>query len=128
MGKHKYGEPYTTEQVEDVKAFYGILKVSLGLTFFLDLLCDSVLHYYTLHVSYEYPYASSGEEKNVVDRLKPFLLHDGLLSTVLVILGIPIYILFIRPFLNQYKPNMLKNGYWFSSKNNVSSMYINYGY
>ena len=27
LGKDKYGGPFTTEQVEDVKAFYGILKV-----------------------------------------------------------------------------------------------------
>ena len=29
LGKEKYGGPFTTEQVEDVKAFYGILKVLL---------------------------------------------------------------------------------------------------
>jgi peptide/histidine transporter 3/4 len=27
LGKQKYGGPYTTKQVEDVKAFLGILKV-----------------------------------------------------------------------------------------------------
>ena len=29
VGKHKYGGPYTSKQVEDVKAFWGILKVLL---------------------------------------------------------------------------------------------------
>ena len=39
LGKNKYGRPFTTEQVEDVKAFYGILKIvlSLGFIFFLDI-------------------------------------------------------------------------------------------
>ena len=29
LGKEKYGGPFTTEQVEDVKAFLGILRVLL---------------------------------------------------------------------------------------------------
>ena len=39
LGNNKYGGPFTTEQVEDVKAFYGICKVlfSLGIVFFLDI-------------------------------------------------------------------------------------------
>ena len=39
LGKNKCGRPFTTEQVEDVKAFYGILKIvfSLGIIFFLDI-------------------------------------------------------------------------------------------
>ena len=37
LGKNKYGGPFTTEQVEDVKAFYGILKTifMLGIILFL---------------------------------------------------------------------------------------------
>ena len=37
LGKEKYGGPFSTEQVEDVKVFYGILKVlfSFGVVFFL---------------------------------------------------------------------------------------------
>jgi len=38
LGKTKYGGPFTTEEVENVKAFYGILKIlfALGFIFFLD--------------------------------------------------------------------------------------------
>ena len=45
FGKEKYGGCFTTEQVEDVKVFYGILKVlfSFGTVFFLDFAADSVL-------------------------------------------------------------------------------------
>ena len=37
LGKRKYRGPFTTEEVEDVKVFYGILKLllSLGPTFFV---------------------------------------------------------------------------------------------
>ena len=37
LGKSKYGGPFTTQQVEDVKAFLGILKilVAVGPAFFL---------------------------------------------------------------------------------------------
>ncbi len=31
LAKTKYGGPYTTEDVENVKAFYGILKILLSL-------------------------------------------------------------------------------------------------
>ena len=53
LGKEKYGGPFTTEQVEDVKAFYGILKVlfSIGVVFFLDFAADSTLHYYTVYIA-----------------------------------------------------------------------------
>ena len=44
LGKEKYGGCFTTEQVEDVKAFYGILKVlfSFGIVFFLDFAATTV--------------------------------------------------------------------------------------
>ena len=53
LGKEKYGGPFSTEQVEDVKVFCGILKVlfSFGAVFFLDFAANSVLPYYALHVT-----------------------------------------------------------------------------
>ena len=50
LGKKKYGGPFTTEEVENVKAFYGILVVlfSLGPTFFLHIASDpALLHCYS---------------------------------------------------------------------------------
>ena len=51
LGKRKYGGPFTTEEVENVKAFYGILKVlfSLGPTFFLYIASDPALQWYVEH-------------------------------------------------------------------------------
>ena len=48
LSKEKYRGPFTTEQVEDVKAFYGILKVlfSFGVVFFLGFAADSTLQYF----------------------------------------------------------------------------------
>ena len=42
LGKNKYGGPFTTEQVEDVKAFYGILKIlfSLDINYILFRYCS----------------------------------------------------------------------------------------
>ncbi len=37
LGKEKYGGPFTMEQVEDVKTFYGILKVLFS--FGIILIC-----------------------------------------------------------------------------------------
>ena len=51
LGKNKYGGPFTTEEVEDVKAFYGILKVlfSFGTVFFLDFIANSILPVFAKH-------------------------------------------------------------------------------
>ena len=39
LGKIKYGEPFTTEEVENVKAFYGIIKIliALGIALFMNV-------------------------------------------------------------------------------------------
>jgi peptide/histidine transporter 3/4 len=53
LAKEKYGGPFTTEQVEDVKVFYGILKIlfSFGTVFFMDFAASSVLPMYALHTT-----------------------------------------------------------------------------
>ena len=52
LGKEKYGGFFTTEQVEDVKAFYGILKVlfSFGIVFFMEFAADSVASILAHHI------------------------------------------------------------------------------
>ena len=47
LGKNNYGAPFTTEEVEDVKAFYGIL--SFGTVFFLDFIANSMLPVFADH-------------------------------------------------------------------------------
>ena len=95
LGKEKYGGPFTTEQVEDVKAFYGILKVlfSFGVVFFLDFAADSTLHYSM------YSYYDS--------LLVQILIQQGLLSPLLITICIPLYLCLLRPFISRYVPGML---------------------
>ena len=97
LGKEKYGGPFTTEQVEDVKAFYGILKVlfSFGVVFFLGFAADSTLHYYTVN-----SYDSS--------LVLLILIRNGLLSPLLITICIPLYLCLLRPFISCYVPGMLK--------------------
>ena len=58
LAKNKYGGPFTTEEVEDVKVFYGILKIlfSFGTVFFLDFAASSVQPLYSLHTAPYYIY------------------------------------------------------------------------
>ena len=110
LGKEKYGGPFTTEQVEDVKAFYGILKVlfSFGVVFFLDLAANSTLPNFALHFSY-----STNLNHTKVFSYNNFLaghilITRGLLSPLLIFLCIPLYLCLLRPVLLQYIPGMLK--------------------
>ena len=97
LGKEKYGGPFTTEQVEDVKAFYGILKVlfSFGVVFFLGFAADSALQYFDVSTLFSSP-------------VLQILIHKGLLSPLLITICIPLYLCLLRPFFSRYVPGMLK--------------------
>ena len=98
LGKEKYGGCFTTEQVEDVKAFYGILKVlfSFGIVFFLDFAADIYLPFFASHIM----------QRNTITAYT--MLKNGLLSPLLIVICIPLYLCFLRPFVSQYIPGMLK--------------------
>ncbi len=103
LGKDKYGGPFTTEEVEDVKAFYGILKVlfSFGPVFLLDITANSLCGFYYF------------DGKNYIDNgvfffLRNLLITKGVLSLLLIVLCIPLYLLLLRPFISHYIPGMLK--------------------
>ena len=113
LGKEKYGGPFSTEQVEDVKVFYGILKVLLifGTVYFSDFSAMSVLPYYALHIgSYlEYYHNSSVAELKFNGTLPEHILLDsGLLSPLLITMCLPLYLCLLRPFISRYVPGMLK--------------------
>ena len=112
LAKHKYGGPFSTEQVEDVKAFYGISKVlfALGLVLFLTFATDGTLYQFTKH----------GTEFDVVDGktanrelynqqpVKMLLINSGLLTHLVSVLAIPLHLFLIRPFFYSHIPGMLK--------------------
>ena len=106
LGKEKYGGFFTTEQVEDVKAFYGILKVlfSFGIVFFLDFAADSTAPFLAYHIAS----AKWGSGYYYHDRLSSILLINGLFYPLMIVVCIPLYLCFLRPFISQYVPGMLK--------------------
>ena len=107
LGKEKYGGPFSTEQVEDVKVFYGILKVLIifGAVFFLDFAASSVLPYYALHTNLYFEDFSLQLNGTLPEHI---LLNCGLLSPLLIAICLPLYLCFLRPFISRYVPGMLK--------------------
>ena len=102
LGKEKYGGPFTTEEVENVKAFLGIVRVLLtvGPIFFVEIAFSENLpglvlipidyYYYPSVPSYTYFYGS------------------GCLTPLLILVLIPLYLCLLRPFIHDYIPGMLK--------------------
>ena len=99
-GKQRYGGPYTTEQVEDVKVFLNMMKIifSMAPAFMLDIVAtvSSINH----HV----------HQPDIVGKnpLKLMLLDYGILSPILTLVSTPVYLFLLKPFLSRYVPNMFK--------------------
>ena len=118
LGKRKYGGPFTIEQVEDVKAFYGILKVllTLGVTVFtqtsVDILQYSFKHHFifsttnysqiTNESNYSTENATTGSYAGDV------FLNSGIIYSLVTFLCIPFFLFFIRPLIITSLPGMLK--------------------
>ena len=98
LGKEKYGGPFTTEQVEDVKTFLRILQV-LGPFFGAHLFGGCKQH-------------SSKEKSNFSSSTPPLvsLLSFGGVTNFLIVVLIPLYICLLRPFIHRCisKISMLK--------------------
>ena len=96
LSKTKYGGPFSTEQVEDVKVYYGILRIlfSLGPVFFLDFAVSRKSAIFKLHI-HEWSFESLS---------KRMLLDIGLLYNLEVVLLYPLYIIIFRPLVSYYIP------------------------
>lgn len=98
LGKGKYGGPFTTEQVEDVKVFYRILGVlmSFGPVFSIDLAATYFVSMFSKHLSntsYSYSFNTTDTSvSSVVEFINVILLDNGLLSSLLKIVSIPLYL------------------------------------
>ena len=112
VGKHKYGGPYTTKQVEDVKAFWGILKVvlSIGPAFLLQTVTQSVFPAFAKHGEVFLLNDNSTEQHEVhlEGVARYILISNGLLFPLLVVICIPLYLCWIRPRIRYHVPGMLK--------------------
>ena len=100
LGKERFGGPFTTEQVEDVKSFWrisGILLTLVGLSFSTNIFVTLGLNLQSLSAgSGWYWYLSN-------------LVFDQSLFYAVIIIGVPVYMSFIRSCLpRRLSLNMLK--------------------
>ena len=108
FGKEKYGGPFTTEQVENVKAFLGILSVflTLGPILIAEIAVRGFLPNFAFHIDSE---IYAGHDHSVSTKT---LIGNGSLQTLLVVILIPLYLCLLRPVIhnNNYIPriSMLK--------------------
>ena len=93
FGKMRYGGPFTTEQVEDVKTLLNILKIllSLGPVFFLDQ-CTIQTRHGSRHSYYSTDFW--------MERI-----FNGAISTALAVIFIPLLMKF---FISKWFPSMFK--------------------
>ena len=109
LAKDKYGGPFTTEQVEDVKAFLGILCVLLtfGSAFTTETAVSSILYRFSRHFQdYSYYRHKIFKRWYLYALFMDFI--SGGLPDILIILFIPLYICVLRPLIRRSIPGMLK--------------------
>ena len=101
LGKKKYGGPFTTEQVEDVKAFLGILRIllTLGPIMMVDFSMGGVLSEFASHIDIKVFKSTYNDEP--IFKLDTF-------TPLSIALLIPLYLITLRPFICDYIPGMLK--------------------
>ncbi|XP_064382461.1 solute carrier family 15 member 4-like [Halichondria panicea] len=99
LGKNKYGGPFTTEQVENVKAFFGILLVliSLGPFFTADIAGSAILPLVRLHFSGYSSYSIANA----------LFANGGTCYPLFIVLFIPIFLKFLYPLFQRYATSIL---------------------
>ena len=102
FGKHKYGGPFTTEEVEDVKTFLGILKLllAMGPAFGLEIAVYYLLTVVAGHLD--------GFESFRHISFKDLLVNTGGFPSVLVVVLLPLHIIVLRPLIYHHIPGTLK--------------------
>ena len=106
LAKNKYGGPFTTEDVENVKAFYGILKIllAMGPVFFLKFASDPLLNWYA-----RYPEYGSTYDNNTSKFSDVSILTQKIMSPLIIVLILPVYLYISRRRqCCMHMPNMLK--------------------
>ena len=100
LGKEKYGGPFTTEEVENVKAFWGILFIllTLGPVFLVDFAASGIV-----------PLIVETGGFLTSDLSSAFQFYgSGIITPLIVVIIIPLYLGLLRPFIHDYIPGMLK--------------------
>ena len=101
LGKDKYGGPFTTEQVEDVKAFLGILSIllTLGPTFINEIAVNRMLPTIARHLQSNI----SSLNFNYFNIIQVDIMQNFLTATLILL-----YLCLLRPFIHRWIPGMLK--------------------
>ena len=110
LGKDKYGGPFSTEQVEDVKVFYGILKILFcaAFFFFTDIAANPNLYIFARHAIWKNSTTANPINESTTDYLQDYLIRDGLMTPLLIVLCLPPYICFLRPLIIHNRLGMMK--------------------
>ena len=110
--KLKFGGPFTTKEVEDVIAFWGILKVllSAGPAFLLQAVIQSMLPLFAKHRKLLLSNYTKGNITifHAEGMARYMIISNGLLNPLLVVICIPLYLGWIRPRIAFFVPGMIK--------------------
>ena len=95
FANERYGGPFKTEQVEDVKTFLRILLVLLvlGPAFFLEIPLGPIFHLYTIHVGKDLPKSACS--------VRLLLQNMAILNSIMVVILFPIYVWLIYSVLRR---------------------------
>ena len=107
LAKTKYGGTFTTEQVEDVKAFLRIILVLFAL---FGYFVDNVAAFRVIRLPNEHLTVISGhgsEPTRARYSNSTFNINSAII-VLFTVVSIPFYELLIHPMLHKYTPSMLK--------------------
>ena len=106
LGKCKYGGPFTTDQVENVKAFFGILYIllSLGPFFTSDIAASVFLPLLKHHMDNWVSYSSFDIQYIIYSMIT----NGGTMYPIFMIILIPIFLKVIHPLFQRYILTILK--------------------
>ena len=86
-------------RVENVKAFYGILRILLafGMSWFMNIATNYLLSHFMSHVTEKVVNFDNST------LLVSLLFKEGFVSSLIVVFFLPVYIFLLWPFTNTYK-------------------------
>jgi peptide/histidine transporter 3/4 len=110
LAKERYGGPFTTNQVEEVKSFLRILSIlfTLGPVLMADIAVRKLLPRLVSHLDRSiYPLIVTVSGSYPYNPLKNFI-SGGALTPLIIVVVLPLYIYILRPCLYNYIPGALK--------------------
>ena len=110
FAKERFGGPFTTEQVEDVKSFLRILLILLvlGPIHILQVPASSIVFpLFGLHTGHHIPNSSYAQAEHEHCNWKVFMLRSNTMEWLISTLVFPLYIWYIFSFLRKRMPRIL---------------------